>query len=1146
MPTLQDLRSSIPELRDLDDNTAVEYIRRVHYPDRTAEEIGSRLGVKPVAPTVAPRGVLGAVNDTVIDFSNAAAGGVSSVGNFIAPGNRVSKFIQQNIVEAGKANQSDATRAEDARYAADMEGAQGITDEVGATLGYVTRNPIRSLATAAGSFVGPAAGIKAAQLAARGVGAGATGLARAGLAGGALTGAALSGGDAAGTAYELVIKAGGTEEDAVNAARQASVIPAAVGAAGGLVGADRLFAGAKGFAGGKVSQVLKTGAVEGVQEGIEEGITQYEGQRAAVPFDSSIDPMKGVAGAATMGAALGVATGGGIAALQPERGPLSRSANIATELAVEPIPQAQPVEPGMLAPIDEAGARARMEQQMADDQSAIKLSGRLSKAPSVPPVPGAPAREASVNTLDDEPFADRLTTLRDQLESSRVRQQVRDELGPDALNDILYYTAKADDASLPGKTSDRMLELAETILQRAITPRIPNQPKVEGSAGREALGFDAPPEVPRIGLDTAPTGTMRVDGQGNVAPETNADRISAADRARAAAAPRETVDGMTGAFPQGAPDRPGVMVGDGVLTPTGPRPGDRLNPQGEPFTNRRAAITAQKKAGEGFEVVPVDKGRFVVRQAEPAPMLALPAPAGQEWAAFAPESGTKGVPRADMPQIKAEHRGAMTQFLKGRGITHEQVDLPASELKPTQAEFSPAKVKQAREYVGGDRSILVSSDGHILDGHHQWLAKREAGEPVKAIVLNAPIDQLMAEVKEFPSAEAAEGAPAPNAAAPAETAPAPARVPKAAAPAVAESDQDRSNREWRENYEAVVSAGDLNAIPEGKIRQAANYAAKVASNLGPKAWEGDQEAKTLIDGFNRERELLDFHLKTREKPPAADADVPTLRTAWAKAVADGRAADATAINDRIVAAKKTAAAPKPREPESDSSGVSLSGPAVDTKQPAPPAPGSVMPAGLRVTFGGKTYPVESVEDAQRKWIKFQESADGGASAGVSQVGNGVPVIDGAGRLVARVAYNGRLFDPQDNVIAEAPGRTAMPDGVRDDTAQTYIPPRETLEQARERSRNAAENAATPAPAPAARPAPAPVEEDPFAALFGTPEQQAESQKRYQKTLDDDRKLQEAERANVERLKGSINGEKKRADIQQARRVGGEHQAAGVV
>ncbi len=134
-----------------------------------------------------------------------------------------------------------------------------------------------------------------------------------------------------------------------------------------------------------------------------------------------------------------------------------------------------------------------------------------------------------------------------------------------------------------------------------------------------------------------------------------------------------------------------------------------------------------------------------------------------EWTAFAPESGTKAVPRADMPQIKAEHRGAMVQFLKGRGITHEQdAEVDPRTLKPTQAEFSPAKVAQAAAFTGGDRSILVSADGHVLDGHHQWMAKRQAGEPVKVIRLNAPIDRLLAEVRQFPSAEASQGAPAPT------------------------------------------------------------------------------------------------------------------------------------------------------------------------------------------------------------------------------------------------------------------------------------------------------------------------------------------------------------------------------------------------
>lgn len=134
-----------------------------------------------------------------------------------------------------------------------------------------------------------------------------------------------------------------------------------------------------------------------------------------------------------------------------------------------------------------------------------------------------------------------------------------------------------------------------------------------------------------------------------------------------------------------------------------------------------------------------------------------PASAPDEWRAFPPESGTLGIPRAEMPQIQAEHRGAMTNFLNARGIAHEQVELPADSLKPTQAEFSTAKVQKAREHQGGERSILVSSDGHVLDGHHQWLAAAAKGEPVKAIRLDAPIDKLLEHVKEFPSATTAEG-----------------------------------------------------------------------------------------------------------------------------------------------------------------------------------------------------------------------------------------------------------------------------------------------------------------------------------------------------------------------------------------------------
>ncbi len=141
---------------------------------------------------------------------------------------------------------------------------------------------------------------------------------------------------------------------------------------------------------------------------------------------------------------------------------------------------------------------------------------------------------------------------------------------------------------------------------------------------------------------------------------------------------------------------------------------------------------------------------------------AAPAIAGKDidgdWTEFAKDSGTKAVPRAEMPQIKAAHRGAMTNFMNARGIAHREESVPADRLKPTQAEFSRKKVAQAKGRTEGDRSILVSRDGHVLDGHHQWLAAREQGDEVRVIRLDAPIEQLLDAAREFPSSSTSAGA----------------------------------------------------------------------------------------------------------------------------------------------------------------------------------------------------------------------------------------------------------------------------------------------------------------------------------------------------------------------------------------------------
>jgi len=122
-----------------------------------------------------------------------------------------------------------------------------------------------------------------------------------------------------------------------------------------------------------------------------------------------------------------------------------------------------------------------------------------------------------------------------------------------------------------------------------------------------------------------------------------------------------------------------------------------------------------------------------------------------DWAEFSDDSGSLKIPRAEMPQIKAEHRGAMVNFLNARGVEHQEENVPADSLKPTQAEFSREKVAKAKGFEGGNRSILISSDNHVLDGHHQWMAARDNAEDVKVIRLDAPIKQLVDLAHEFPS-----------------------------------------------------------------------------------------------------------------------------------------------------------------------------------------------------------------------------------------------------------------------------------------------------------------------------------------------------------------------------------------------------------
>lgn len=312
----------------------------------------------------------------------------------------------------------------------------------------------------------------------------------------------------------------------------------------------------------------------------------------------------------------------------------------------------------------------------------------------------------------------------------------------------------------------------------------------------------------------------------------------------------------------------------------------------------KAAAKAELKALtaeiDGRNVSPADPAT-VNPDSVPAPVTAEASPiAGEainaEWTAFAPDSGTLSIPRAEMPQIKAEHRGAMVNFLKARGITSDENVVKADSLKPTQAEFSPGKVEKAKSFTGGDRSILVSSDNHILDGHHQWLAKRDAGEDVKVIKLGAPIKSLLSEVAEFPSATTddlgADDAPV------IDTSPVIPADKRDGADLPPETMQQKAVRIARMRMEGQLNFTDLTARDaKGKALTAARQAGMTSDEIADIEAVAENTAESMAEFWSIGAQLLNEEVAKRNPEPPkgskpAEIHYPNRKLGFERAKAD--------------------------------------------------------------------------------------------------------------------------------------------------------------------------------------------------------------------------------------------------------------------
>jgi hypothetical protein len=116
---------------------------------------------------------------------------------------------------------------------------------------------------------------------------------------------------------------------------------------------------------------------------------------------------------------------------------------------------------------------------------------------------------------------------------------------------------------------------------------------------------------------------------------------------------------------------------------------------------------------------------------------------------------TLGVPRDQMPQITPDVQAEWFSTLSQQGIGYEVQKVDPSSLSATQSELNGQKVGgMIKAMEGGTMSLegdplMVSNDGHVLDGHHRWAATAAMSADcggciqIPVMVIDLPIAKLL-------------------------------------------------------------------------------------------------------------------------------------------------------------------------------------------------------------------------------------------------------------------------------------------------------------------------------------------------------------------------------------------------------------------
>ncbi len=112
---------------------------------------------------------------------------------------------------------------------------------------------------------------------------------------------------------------------------------------------------------------------------------------------------------------------------------------------------------------------------------------------------------------------------------------------------------------------------------------------------------------------------------------------------------------------------------------------------------------------------------------------------------------TLGVPRRHMPQIDEKHYEDLFRYIYDNGGKIKKETVDPADLMSTQSEFSDKGVEAAMTNGKMNKPIIISSDNYVLDGHHRWLAAKNAKiHKITAFRMSLPAKEGLSMLINFP------------------------------------------------------------------------------------------------------------------------------------------------------------------------------------------------------------------------------------------------------------------------------------------------------------------------------------------------------------------------------------------------------------